>query len=268
MLTLGIDSSGKTASAALVENGVVLGEYSVNIGLTHSQTLLPMVAALFEQTGRNAAELSLIAVSAGPGSFTGLRIGAATAKGLALSHGIPMAAVSTLEGLAFNLSSCEDYIHPIMDARRQQVYTAAYRNGQLVGEEEAVSVEALCARINAQPGRHVFLGDAVPVYREYLESHLTADHAYAQPVNLLQRAACIACLGEAMQARGEVCTSDALELRYVRKPQAEREREQQGLRDFELVHQEGAEKTKDKLAARNYIIGSGSGYENEAEENQ
>ena len=71
-----------------------------------------------------------------------------------------------------------------------------------------------------------------------------------------------------MQARGEVCTSDALELRYVRKPQAEREREQQGLRDFELVHQEGAEKTKDKLAARNYIIGSGSGYENEAEENQ
>ncbi len=256
MLTLGIDSSGKTASAALMEDGVVLSEYSANIGLTHSQTLLPMVAEIFSRTGRKPEELSLIAVSAGPGSFTGLRIGAATGKGIALAYRIPMAEISTLEGLAFNVRECEAHIHPIMDARRNQVYTAEFADGKLIGEEEAISVETLTERINQAGGRHLFLGDAVPVYKEYLEAHLKVQHAYAGPGNSLQRAASVAALGEKAMRAGRTVLSDAFRLSYIRVPQAERERAAEGLREYDILH-DPAEirhtQEEDKLKATNHV---------------
>ncbi|MGN8817534.1 tRNA (adenosine(37)-N6)-threonylcarbamoyltransferase complex dimerization subunit type 1 TsaB [Oribacterium sp. HCP28S3_H8] len=267
MLVLGIESSGKTASTALWEDGTVLAEYSVNIGLTHSQTLLPMVAEIFSRTGKRAEDLALIAVSAGPGSFTGLRIGAATGKGIALSYDIPMAEVSTLEGLAHNVSECECLVHPIMDARRHQVYTAAFKRGKLIGTEEAVSIEELIDRLNREGGRHLFLGDAVPVYRKYIEEHMTGSYAFASAVNYLQRASSIAELGAERMAAGLSKPGMFFELSYIRKPQAEREREAQGLKQFDMVKDTDtaaqAGVTKDKLQAQNYVIGSGTGYENE-----
>lgn len=274
MLILGIDSAGHTASVALYADGVVLSEYSSNIGLTHSQTLLPMVAEIFSRTGHQVDELDAIAVSAGPGSFTGLRIGAATAKGLALGYDIPLLEVSTLEGLAMNVrdiagsytgANAPLYVHPIMDARRSQVYTAMYLDGQLIGEEEAIGLEELVTKINATPGRHLFLGDAVPVYRAYLEEHLEVPYRFAGPGNLLQRASSIAMLGAELLAKGQAVHGKDFHLSYIRKPQAEREREAAGLREYDITHEDPTllkkAESEDRLAARNYKIDAGPGYE-------
>lgn len=283
MLILGIDSSGHTASTALLSDGVILSEYSANIGLTHSQTLLPMVAEIFSRTGHTAAELDAIAVSAGPGSFTGLRIGAATAKGLSLGFGIPLIEVSTLEGLAMNVrdavgcysvsaevpedavsSGAAVYVHPIMDARRSQVYTAMYRDGQRIGEEEAVGIEELVTRINQLPGQHFFLGDAVPVYRGYLEEHLRVPYRLAGAGNLLQRASSIAMLGAECLQQGRTVAGKDFRLSYIRKPQAEREREAAGLREYDITHEDPGSLRKqvvDRLEARNYKIDDVIGYE-------
>ncbi len=299
MLILGIDSSGHTASCALFSDGVVLSEYSTNIGLTHSQTLLPMVAEIFSRTGRAVKELDAIAVSAGPGSFTGLRIGASTAKGLALGYGIPLIEVSTLEALARNvsdlsspalsahisLSGADDtesgktsehgndspdslFVHPIMDARRNQVYTAAFLNGKLTGEEEAIGVNELASHINASGGRHLFLGDAVPVYKDFLAEHLTVPYSFAGPQNLLQRASSVAIIGAEKLEKGETVSGQDFRLSYIRKPQAEREREEAGLREFDITHDDSDKLKKtatvDVLAAKNYKIGTDASYEDES----
>lgn len=266
MLILGIDSSGHTASVALYADGVVLSEYSCNIGLTHSQTLLPMVAEIFSRTGHTVDELDAIAVSAGPGSFTGLRIGAATAKGLALGYDIPLLEVSTLEGLAMNVRDMDEvYVHPIMDARRSQVYTATFLDGQLIGEEEAIGIEELVANINQMPGKHFFLGDAVPVYRSCLEAQLSVPYRFAGPGNLLQRASSVAMLGAEQLTQGKAVSGKDFHLSYIRKPQAEREREAAGLREYDITHEDPNLLKKsageDRLAARNYKIDAGPGYE-------
>ena len=295
MLILGIDSSGHTASCALLRDGIVLSEYSANIGLTHSQTLLPMVAEIFSRTGREVKDLDAIAVSAGPGSFTGLRIGASTAKGLALGYGIPLIEVSTLEALARNVSDTADlycssdytdvkskdskcqkakasddclFVHPIMDARRNQVYTAAFVNGKLLGSEEAIGVDELTEHINASGGRHLFLGDAVPVYKDFLTGHLSVPYSFAGPQNLLQRASSVAIIGAEKLLKGETVSGQDFRLSYIRKPQAEREREEAGLREFDITHDDPDKlkkgKTVDVLAARNYKIGTDAGYEDES----
>lgn len=286
MLILGIDSSGHTASVALYEDGVVLSEYSCNIGLTHSQTLLPMVAEIFSRTERRVEQLDAIAVSAGPGSFTGLRIGAATAKGLALGYDIPLLEISTLEGLARNVQDTVStftaptesmtasisanpadriYVHPIMDARRSQVYTATFLDGVLSGEEEAIGVDALITKINAQPGQHFFLGDAVPVYRALLEEQLRVPYRFAAAGNLLQRASSIAMLGAEQLTAGKSVHGRDFRLSYIRKPQAEREREAAGLREYDITHEDPGllkkKEVEDRLTARNYKIDAGPGYE-------
>lgn len=268
MLILGIDSSGHTASVALYADGVVLSEYSCNIGLTHSQTLLPMVAEIFSRTGHTVDELDAIAVSAGPGSFTGLRIGAATAKGLALGYDIPLLEVSTLEGLAMNVRDMDAvYVHPIMDARRSQVYTATFLDGQLIGEEEAIGIEELVTKINQMPGKHFFLGDAVPVYRSCLEAQLSVPYRFAGPGNLLQRASSVAMLGAEQLSLGKAVSGKDFHLSYIRKPQAEREREAAGLREYDITHEDPNLLKKaageDRLAARNYKIDAGPGYEDD-----
>ena len=272
MLILGIDSSGHTASCALLEDGVVLAEYSTNIGLTHSQTLLPMVAEIFSRTGKEAKDLDAIAVSDGPGSFTGLRIGASTAKGIALGFDIPLIEVSTLEALACNVSDAalldSLYVHPIMDARRKQVYTAAFLKGSLIGAEEAVSIEELVTRINDMGGKHIFLGDAVPVYRDYLTENLTVSFSFAAPQNILQRASSVAVIGAEKLSNGETVSSHDFRLSYIRKPQAEREKEESGLKSFDITHDDPDQLKKaqvdDVLAARNYKIGIDAGYEDES----
>ena len=170
MKILGIESAALTASVALVTDGILTAEYTVTDKKTHSQTLLPMLDELKRSLGLELETLDAIAISAGPGSFTGLRIGAATAKGLGLVLQKPLVAVSTLEALAYNLAGSNSLICPVMDARRSQVYNGLYRRkatedgnfssgGSLetVIAPRAVSAEALVKELNARGAAVIFV---------------------------------------------------------------------------------------------------------------
>ena len=146
MKILGIESAALVASVAIIDENVTIAEYTTNFKKTHSETLLPMLDEIVKMTGVDIKELSAIAISGGPGSFTGLRIGAASAKGLGLALDLPLIHVPTLDAMALNIYSSDALIVPIMDARRNQVYTGIYKNDhqlEVVRESMAVSIDEL-----------------------------------------------------------------------------------------------------------------------------
>ena len=172
--------------------------------------------------------IDAIAIAGGPGSFTGLRIGSATAKGLGLALGKPLIHVPTLEGLACNLYGYSSLICPIMDARRNQVYTGVYRLSegefQVVKEQTAIDVAVLAEQLNALGEAVTFLGDGVPVYREQLEEKLTVPFTFA-PANMnRQRAASVGWRGFQYYREGRIETAAEHQPDYLRMSQAERER--------------------------------------------
>ncbi len=228
MKILGIDTTGQTASAALVEEDKLIAEFTLNYKLTHSQTIMPMIAEIIEKTETDKASIDCIACAAGPGSFTGLRIGAATAKGMALAWDKPIVAVPTLDALAYNVFETDKFICPIMDARRNQVYAAFYmwEEGKLVRLTDymAESMERVMEIGEMLEHPVIFLGDGVPVHREKLERN--PDFLFAPAHCSLQRAASVAALGRSMALEGKAKSGDAFELIYLRKSQAEREREE------------------------------------------
>lgn len=229
MRILGIESSSLVASVAVVEDGVTMAEYTVNFKKTHSQTLLPMIDEMMELLGIEPATIDAIAVSGGPGSFTGLRIGSATAKGLGLALGKPLIHVPTLDATAYNLYGVHGLICPIMDARRNQVYTGIYRFEKeftVVMEQDAMDVKELAERLNALGERVVFLGDGVPVYEKQLAEALTVPYDFAPANSNRQRAASVAALGAVYYVEGKTETAADHKPDYLRKSQAEREREE------------------------------------------
>lgn len=235
MKILGMDSSGLVASVAVVENDILRGEYTTHYKKTHSQTLLPMLEELQRMIELELTEIDAIAIAAGPGSFTGLRIGAATAKGLGLALEKPLIEIPTLEGLAYNLCGAADFVCPILDARRSQVYTGVYEfrpnekgtyDLGTVMEQCAVSVTELAKQLNEYGRRVIFLGDGVPVYRPVLEQQLTVPCSFAPANNSHQRAASVAALGAVYFARGRTVTAAKHQPEYLRKSQAERERDE------------------------------------------
>ncbi|MBQ2100976.1 MAG: tRNA (adenosine(37)-N6)-threonylcarbamoyltransferase complex dimerization subunit type 1 TsaB, partial [Lachnospiraceae bacterium] len=184
MKILGIDSSGLVASVAVVEDGVLLGEYTTNYKKTHSQTLLPMLDEVKKMIELDLKTVDAIAISAGPGSFTGLRIGSATAKGLGLALNKPLVEVPTLEGLAYNLYGCEAVVCPIMDARRNQVYTGIYEftaKNELksVMDQSAMDIHDLLRELERINKKVIFLGDGVAVYRGVIESECQVPFCFA-----------------------------------------------------------------------------------------
>lgn len=163
MNILGIDSSGLVASVALQSDDKLVGEYTIHNKKTHSQTLLPMIHDMLEMADVSVKELDAIAIASGPGSFTGLRIGAATAKGLGGALSIPLIAVPTLEGLAYNLVGAEALVCPIMDARRQQAYYGIYDVSNEVPVEiekpDAAPIEVVLQKAKETKREVIFLGD-------------------------------------------------------------------------------------------------------------
>lgn len=234
MKILGLDSSGLVAGVAVVEDDVLRAEYTTDYKKTHSQTLLPMLEELRNMINLDLKSLDAIAIASGPGSFTGLRIGAATAKGLGLALDKPLVEVPTVEGLAYNLWGTEHMVCPLMDARRNQVYTGLYeflsegRNFSLhtLQDQCAVEVTDILNRINALGRDVIFLGDGVPVYRSILEEQIKVPYAFAPAGNNRQRAASIAALGAVYFAQGKTVTAAEHQPQYLRKSQAEREAEQ------------------------------------------
>ena len=242
MKVLAIESSGLTASVAVVEETRTVAEYTVDYKKTHSQTLLPMIDEVVRMTDLDLAEIDAIAVSGGPGSFTGLRIGSATAKGLGLALDKPLIHVPTVDGLAYQVYGCGDIICPIMDARRNQVYTGIYTFSASAGKKEgtrevdpvfqvlrmqmAIAVEDLIRRLNNYNRPVVFLGDGVPVYREMLSAGLKVPYSFAPPYMNRQRAAVVGALGIRYYQAGKYETAMEHQPEYLRQSQAERERAQ------------------------------------------
>jgi tRNA threonylcarbamoyladenosine biosynthesis protein TsaB len=213
---------------AVVTDDVLTGEYTVNFKKTHSQTLLPMIDEVVKMLELDLDTIDAIAVSGGPGSFTGLRIGTATAKGLGLALKKPLIHVPTVDAMAYNLWGSDSLICPIMDARRNQVYTGLYhcrRELEVVKEQCAMDMLELTEELNTIGEPVIFLGDGIPVYRQQAEQHLKVPYAFAPAQNNRQRAASVAALGMEYFKRGEMVTAAEFEPDYLRKSQAERERE-------------------------------------------
>ncbi len=228
MRILAFDSSGLVATVAILEDEVTLAEYTVNYKKTHSQTLLPMLDEIVKMIEFDLSTVDAIAVSGGPGSFTGLRIGAATAKGLGLALDKPLINIPTVDGIAYNLYGNSGLICPIMDARRNQVYTGLYRfeNGefQVVEEQMAIAVQDLVEKLNAYGEKVTFLGDGVPVYRNVLASELKIEYYFAPAHMNRQRAAAVGALAMGYLKAGKVESAMDHKPDYLRLSQAERER--------------------------------------------
>ena len=241
MRILGIESSSLVASVAIVEDEVTMAEYTANFKKTHSQTLLPMIDSMVELLGIELSTMDAIAVSGGPGSFTGLRIGSATAKGLGLALNKPLIHVPTLDATAYNLYGAGALICPIMDARRNQVYTGIYRfekEFETVHGQDVMDMGNLIHILNGLGEPVIFLGDGVPVYEKQIEKNMSAPFRFAPAHANRQRAAAVAALGAVYFKEGRVETADEHGPDYLRKSQAERERE---ARERAAAKKEGAE---------------------------
>lgn len=228
MRILAIDSSGLVATVAVVEEEQILAEYTVNYKKTHSQTLLPMLDEIVKMTELDLHSIDGIAVAGGPGSFTGLRIGSATAKGLGLALEKPLIHIPTLEAMAYNLYKNKGIICPIMDARRNQVYTGFYQfegeDLQVIEEQMAIEVKELIDKLNELGQSVILLGDGVPVYKEQLEIGLKVPFSYAPAHMNRQRAATLGVLALEYYKKGRIETAMEHKPEYLRVSQAERER--------------------------------------------
>lgn len=228
MKILGLDSSGLVASVAVVQEGNLLAEYTVNYKKTHSQTLLPMLDEIVRMTELDLHEIDAIAVAAGPGSFTGLRIGSATAKGLGFALDKPLIHIPTVDGLAYNLWGSCDLVCPLMDARRNQTYTGLYEfvdgKMRIKREQCAVAIDEIIDNVNREQRPTVFLGDGVPVFQAYISEHCQVPFQFAPAHMNKQRASAVASLGLLYFQEGKYETAAEHTPDYLRLSQAERER--------------------------------------------
>lgn len=232
MRVLAIDSSGLTATVAIVEDDTTIAEFTINYKKTHSQTLLPMIDEMVKMVEADLNTIDAIAVAGGPGSFTGLRIGSATAKGLGLALGKPLIHIPTAEAMAYSIYGCEDIICPIMDARRNQVYTGIYQMDgdklQVLEAQMAVEIDELAKKLCTYGKPVIFLGDGVPVHKDRLEKELMTNYdiAFAPAHMNQQRAAAVGMLGIQYYKEGKTETAMEHKPDYLRVSQAEREREE------------------------------------------
>lgn len=230
MKILALDSSGNVASAAIIEDTKLLAEITMNHKKTHSQTLLPMIDHICNMIDMDLSSIDYIAAASGPGSFTGLRIGAATAKGLAYGLNKPIIGVPTLDGLAYNITYTNYMICPIMDAKRNQVYTAFYlwEEDALKRQSDylAIEIDDCIEQVKKYTRPVIFLGDGVLVYRDIIEEKMDAGQYYFAPQSCnMQKASSIGSLGMMLAKEGK--SEDSMEFVpfYLRKSQAEREYE-------------------------------------------
>ncbi len=221
MLILAFETSAKAGSVALMRDGKLLGEYYQNTGLTHSQTLLSMAQELLASCGLTPKDVEAVAVAAGPGSFTGVRIGVAAAKGFSWGAQLPCYGVSTLEAMARNAGT-DGYVLPVMDARRSQVYTALFEGTVRKMEDSAIALEDLKEKLRGL-GKILLVGDGAELCYRTLSSEIP-ELVLAPEHRQHQRAAGVALAAEAAIARGESGDAAALTPNYLRLSQAERER--------------------------------------------
>jgi tRNA threonylcarbamoyladenosine biosynthesis protein TsaB len=222
MLVLGIETSARQGGVAIVGENGVLCETVLNVEVTHSERLLPAVDRALDEARITLEDLGGIAVSIGPGSFTGLRIGLSTAKGLAYATGLPLVGVPTLEAMAWALPAARWQVCPVLDARKQEVYAALFRHEpqglRRVTEDAAMSPEDLC-RLIRNPT--LFLGDGADAYGALFRERMGEKMLLPPLASRGARPACVAELGRRRLLRGDRDAPDALVPRYLRPSEAE-----------------------------------------------
>lgn len=227
MKILAIDSSSMVATIAVVTDDVLTAEYTVNFKRTHSQTLLPMIDEIKKTIELDFDSIDAIAIAKGPGSYTGLRIGSATAKGLGLALDKPIVSVPTMDALAYNLFSSSFTIVPIMDARRNQVYAGIYKfvGTEMVVEKEqcVILIEDLIDELNSKNEAVMFLGDGIETYRNIIEEKCNFEFHFAPASMNRQKASSLASLASIYVAEGNVESADEHKPEYLMLSQAERE---------------------------------------------
>lgn len=227
MLCLSLETSTKACSVALVEDDTTLGEITINSDITHSQKLLPAVDMLLKSLGKSLEDIKLIGVAVGPGSFTGLRIGIATAKGLAYGKKIPVVGVSTLKALALLGNSKNQTIVPILNARRNQVYTAIYRHEEserihTIYPDNVIKLDELIAKVEQVEGELLFIGDGVPVFKDKIEELIGKRAQFMPQFSYMPRAISVAVL--AIKEYKQYGQGDIYKVKpeYLRLSEAER----------------------------------------------
>lgn len=227
MKILAIDTSAKAASACIAQEDKIIGEFFINTSLTHSQTLMPMIEQLCKNAQVPISEIEAVAVNAGPGSFTGVRIGVAAAKGLAFDKSLPCVAVSTLESMAYNALGSDCVVCAVMDARCSQVYNALFRvSGEKIERlcsDRALSLTDLEQDLKVYGGEKIMLiGDGAEITFEFLRNSLS--NVILAPVNIrIQKASSTALAAFKRISEGELTTDEKLMPAYLRLPQAQRE---------------------------------------------
>lgn len=222
MKILALDTTANTSTVAVLENEALLGIYTVNTKNTHSETLLPMVKHLYETLRLTNDDIDAYAVSNGPGSFTGVRIGVATVKGLAFGRNKPCVEVSTIEALANNLDGFDGIVCPIMNARRGQVYTGAFLNGERIIDDTCMMLDDLIPMLEKYGEKIYFTGDG---YSLILNKDVKNKQSTPEPL-CYQSAYSVGKIAYKKLTLGQGTTDLALSVEYLRKPQAEREREE------------------------------------------
>ncbi|MBQ5682435.1 MAG: tRNA (adenosine(37)-N6)-threonylcarbamoyltransferase complex dimerization subunit type 1 TsaB [Peptococcaceae bacterium] len=225
MIILSIDSSTPVAGIAVSDGMQLLGEITLNTKNTHSEKLMPLVKHLLDELTLSVNDLDAIAVTQGPGSFTGLRIGMATAKGLAQGAGKKLIAVPTLDCLAQNLLHYPGIICPIMNAQKKQVYTAIYRSGrnklERLSDYQAIAVEQLAAQLKELKEDVWFVGDGVAAFADVFQELLGDACRFADGHNILPRAGALAMLAAERASEEQFDDLYQAELIYIRKSEAE-----------------------------------------------
>lgn len=228
MKVLGIESAGKVASVALVEDGVVLCDFTINGKYTHSKTIMPMLESMKTIMNIDLSEVDAVAVSSGPGSYTGLRIGSSTAKALAQVWQVPIIGVSTLESLANNIGQSPHIICPMLDARRQHAFCAAYKYEDGILETivpiDLRSVEDFVALVTAYEGGLMFFGDGSINHKALIEEFAPAERLVeVRGIDAIPKASTLAIIGQAKLALGQTDSYLDHQPNYYRPSQAERE---------------------------------------------
>lgn len=225
MKILAVDTATRIAGAAVLDDNSLLAESWLNTGRTHSQKFMPLLSGMLKNLDLTMQEIDCFAVTVGPGSFTGLRIGIATVQGFVLATGKPAVSIVTLDALAENLPGCAGLVCPILDARKDEVYTAFYRwqSGRMVrlGDYRAISPDELAREIKKQSEPAVFLGDGVHRYQTSLSEVLGEQASFAQGTGNFLHPSAVALLGREKYLRGEITDGSRIKPMYLRASEAE-----------------------------------------------
>lgn len=227
MRILAIDSSSMVATVAITTDGILNAEYTINHKKTHSQTLLPMIAEIVKMIEIDMDSIDAVAITGGPGSYTGLRIGSATAKGIGLALNKPIINVPTMDALAYNLYSSQYVICPIMDARRGQVYTGIYKfeetEMKTIKPQCIMMIDELIKELDTIKEPVMFLGDGVDVHKQLIDDIMDTKHYYAPASMNRHKASTLGTIAEIYYKNGKTETAKEHKPEYLRLSQAERE---------------------------------------------